>query len=275
VRSFLRHANVLRRQVFAAIAFFFGCVLFALAARPLSRHFVFPTHAVERLEPPADVLEWSLAAHDGVAVHALEIPGPSDGRIVIYFHNNRETMVHALGLGHELRRRGFGVVLPEYRGYGTSGDGDPSEEGLYSDAETVLERLSQRGIRAERMVLCGMSLGTGVAAEMARRGRGAALVLIAPYTSLPDLVNDAVPVVPARLLMPDWFDTLDKARDIRVPTLIVHGDADEIVPFWMGRELAHVIVGARLLVVPGGHHGDLFAREPEALWREIASLGRS
>jgi len=66
---------------------------------------------------------------------------------------------------------------------------------------------------------------------MARRGRGAALVLISPYTSLPGVARAAVPLLPAKLLMPDLFDTLGKARDIRVPTLVVHGDADEIIPF--------------------------------------------
>jgi pimeloyl-ACP methyl ester carboxylesterase len=208
-----------------------------------------------------------------VVVHALEIPGPSRGRVVVYFHNNRETMVHGVGLGRELRRRGFGVVLPEYRGYGASGGADPSEEGLYADAEAVLENLRERRIGADRVVLCGMSLGTGVAAEMARRGKGAALVLIAPYTSLPDVVSDAVPGLPARYLMPDRFDTLDKAHDIRIPTLIVHGDADEIVPFWMGRELANTIPGARFLAVPGGHHGDVLVRERELFLSEIASLG--
>lgn len=267
-------AQRLRRSRSVALALVAVLGLLVLVARPLSRHFVFPTQKVATLQPPADVLHWSTTARDGVSVHALEISGPPAGRVIVYFHNNRETMVHGLGFARELRRLGFGVVLPEYRGYGIAGNAAPSEEGLYSDAEAVLDYLAERRIAADRVLLCGMSLGTGVAAEMARRGRGAALVLIAPYTSLPDIVSDVAPILPTRLLMPDWFDTLDKASDIRVPTLIVHGDADEIVPFWMGRHLAHAIVGARLLVVQGGHHGDLFAHRTD-LWREIASLGTS
>jgi pimeloyl-ACP methyl ester carboxylesterase len=51
---------------------------------------------------------------------------------------------------------------------------------------------------------------------------------------------------------------LAKAGRIRVPTTVVHGDADEIVPFWMGERIARSITGARLVRVRGGHHGDLF-----------------
>jgi pimeloyl-ACP methyl ester carboxylesterase len=259
--------------VFATLVLALPGVVFG--ARAVARHFVFPTRQVSVAEPPSDVIAWTLRARDGVVVRALELPAPSDARIIVYFHNNRETMVHGVALGRELRRRGFGVVLPEYRGYGLVGDESPSEDGLYADAEAVLDHLNARGVSRERIVLCGMSLGTGVAAEMARRGRGTALVLIAPYTSLPDVVTEVVPIVPARLLMPDRFDTLGKSAGIHVPTLVVHGDADDIIPVWMGRALAHSIAGARFVSVPGAHHGDLFARDGERLLREIAFFAGS
>jgi fermentation-respiration switch protein FrsA (DUF1100 family) len=150
----------------------------------------------------------------------------------------------------------------------------PSEEGLYDDAETALAGLAARGVGPDQVVLWGTSLGTGVAAEMARRGRGAALVLVTPYTSIPDVVTAAVPLVPAGLLLPQRFDTLGKTPEIHVPTLVVHGDADEIVPFWMGERLASAIPGARLLQVPGGHHGDLFVRDPDRILAAIGALSR-
>jgi pimeloyl-ACP methyl ester carboxylesterase len=122
-------------------------------------------------------------------------------------------------------------------------------------------------------VLSGNSLGTGVASEMARRGRGSRLVLVAPYTSIPDLVTERVPWVPARFLLADGFDTLAKAPDIHVPTLVIHGDEDEVVPFAMGRRLARSIAGARFIPVAGGRHGDLFARDGRRLLDAIVTLG--
>jgi fermentation-respiration switch protein FrsA (DUF1100 family) len=244
-------------------------------ARAAERHFLYRTERSRTAEVPAstplDVLTHELRARDGVVVHTLELEGPSGAPVVVHFHNNSDSAAAAIPIARQLASRGLGVVLVEYRGYGAS-RGEPTEEGLYLDAEATLDWLAERGVPASRVVLWGTSLGTGVAAEMAHRGRGAALVLVTPYTSIPDLVTAAAPFVPARALVPDRFDTLAKAPEIRVPALVIHGDADEVVPFAMGERVAGAIEGARMLRVPGGHHGDLFAREDERLTDAIASL---
>ena len=163
-------------------------------------------------------------------------------------------------------------MLVEYSGYGSDRDATPSEEGLYADAEAALDALRRRGVGPAHVILWGTSLGTGVAAEMARRGHGAHLVLVSPYTSIPALVTDVAFLVPAGILIADPFDTLSKAAAIRVPTLVIHGDADEVVQYWMGKRVAAAIAGARFVTIAGGHHGDLFAREGERLLDEIAAL---
>lgn len=240
------------------------------STRSLARRFIFPAHAAGVGRVPADVVLHRVTARDGAPVHALELPAPAGARTVVHFHNNRETADSRLDVASALHARGLGVLLVEYRGYGVSRGPEPSEAGLYADAEAALDILAGRGVEPAQIVLWGTSLGTGVAAEMARRGRGGRLVLISPYTSIPDLVTGVAPVVPARALLADSFDTLAKAASIRLPTTIVHGDADEIVPFAMGERLAAAIEGARLVRVAGGHHGDLFARERDRLLDVLA-----
>ena len=235
-------------------------LLFALVCRAVARVFIFPGQNAAHAGRLSGFVEHRLTARDGVAVRVLELPGGRDGRIVVHFHNNRETAEQSVDVARELAARGLDVLLVEYRGYGLAPDAAPSEAGLYADAEAALDMLSQRGVLPERVVLWGTSLGTGVAAEMARRGRGGRLVLVTPYTSIPDLVTGVVPFVPAALLIGDHFDTLVKAPSIAIPTTIVHGDADEVVPFRMGERLAGAIPGARLVRVAGGHHGDLLQR---------------
>jgi len=260
--------RALRAIVLSAWAL--AAVLWAVPS--VARHYVFPAYRAQADVPADDAVTLSLRAKDGVAVHALELEGPPGAPIVVHFHNNSETASAPLAIARELRARGLGVLLVEYRGYGMSRGSEPSEQGLYLDAEAALDVLSQRGIGPSRIVLWGTSLGTGVAAEMARRGRAGALVLVSPYTSIPALVRDAAPMVPADTLMPDHFDTLAKASQIRVPTLVIHGDADEIVPFWMGQRVAGAIEGASFLRVSGGHHGDLFVRDGAHLVDAIATL---
>lgn len=250
-----------------------GCAI--PGARSLARARVFPTAEVGASRLPEDFERHTLVARDGVVVHALELRAPPGARTVVHFHNNRETIASRVDVARELRARGLGVLLVEYRGYGVSRGPEPSEEGLYLDAECALDMLARRGAGPDRVVLWGTSLGTGVAAEMAQRGRGARLVLVTPYTSIPGLVTDAVRVLPplsARVLVPDHFDTLAKCGAIHVPTLVIHGDADEIVPVWMGESVAGAIAGARFVRVEGAHHGDLFVRDHARLLGEIAAL---
>ena len=237
-----------------------GCLAFAFGSRAVARRFLFPTQDVRRVAPLAGFVEHRLVARDGIVVRALELRAASGALVVVHFHNNREVAEHTAGVARELATRGLGVLLVEYRGYGASTEASPSEEGLYADAEAALDLLAARGVAPERIVLWGTSLGSGVAAEMARRGRGGRLVLVTPYTSIPDLVTDVVPFLPASLLVADHFDTLAKAPSIAVPTIVVHGDADEVVPFRMGERVAAAIPGARLLRIAGGHHGDLLQR---------------
>ncbi len=267
-----RNDGGVKRRALLAVLVAIGAGSVVVGARAVSRRYVFPVAEVRPSDPPAGFTTHTLVARDGVTVHALELPAPTGARTVVHFHNNRETASSPADVARKLRARGLGVLLVEYRGYGASRGSPPSEEGLYLDAECALDMLAERGAGPDRIVLWGTSLGTGVAAEMARRGRGGRLVLVTPYTSIPGLVSDVVPVLPARLLVADHFDTYAKSDAIRVPTLVIHGDADEIVPFWMGERVAGAIHGARFVRIAGAHHGDLFLRDGEHLVAEIAAL---
>lgn len=244
-------------------------------ARSLVRTALFPAPT----DPTVPRLEGArLLAHatsDGATVRALVVAPNAGARTIVHLHGNGETIGDNVDLAAHLVRHGFGVALVEYRGYGVSRDEpSPDENGLYADAEGALELLRADGISAERLVVWGTSIGSGVAAEMARRGRCASLVLVTPYTSIPAVVERMVPFLPVHRLVSDRFDTSSKAAEITVPTLIVHGTDDEIIPFDMGRALASQIRDARLVTVPGGRHNDLFARDGARLMNEIVRHAR-
>lgn len=245
-----------------------------LGVRVVSRRFLYRGRGTLAVATPADAREHIVVAADGITVHTLELFAGARAPVLVHFHGNRETTADGVPFARSLRARGVGVVLVEYRGYGASLDSEPTEEGLYLDAEAVLGDLARRSIDRSRVLLSGASLGTGVAAEMARRGRGSALVLLMPYTSIPDLVRDHAPLVPARQLLPDTFDTLAKAPQIAVPTLVVHGDHDAIVPHWMGATIAQALPEGRFLSIAGGHHHDLLERASSSILDAIVALTR-
>ncbi len=224
----------------------------------------------------ADPAGGRLEAHptpDGQRVQCARYDGGP--QTIVFFHGNGESIADSVALGRAMAARGVSFVAVEYRGYGASPAASPSEQGLYADAMGVLDALAARGVGREALTLWGSSLGTGVAMEMAVRDRAARLVLQAPYTAIPDVAQRLLPILPMRLALGDHFDNLRKAPRVTQPTLVIHGDADGVVPYDMGVTLAGAIAGATLLTIPGGGHNDLFARDRERLLAAIVAHARA
>lgn len=251
-----RVGRTVRRAIAAAaVVYALACGLVAVAYRP----FLYPAPMRPDPPAPADATKIEAATRDGTTARALRFgPAPSDGPplTVVYFHGNGELAEDGLGLARALASHGWAAVLAEYRGYGMSRSaGSPTEQGLYDDAEAIVGAL---GTANDRVVLMGFSLGTGVAVEMAARGHGRALVLLAPYTSIPDVAARHVPILPMRLLMRDRFDSASKVSRIDLAAFVAHGDRDAVVPFDMGEALAHALPHGSFMPVAGANHTDMF-----------------
>lgn len=251
----------MRRLKKAALNAVFAATAYALivgGARLLHRRVLYQPPDDAPAELPEGTAALTAKAADGVVVHALELDNPKATRTIVHFHGNAETVEANASLAREMKKRGFAVVLVEYRGYGRSRGTSPSEEGLYLDAAAILDVLAARGVGPDRVVLWGQSLGTGVAAEMAKRGRGSRLVLVAPFTSTVDMASRIVPFLPASLVMADKFDTLSKAPSITAPALVVHGEIDDVIPFEQGEKISKTLPHATFLKVPEGRHDNLY-----------------
>jgi pimeloyl-ACP methyl ester carboxylesterase len=258
----------------AAVAVGLYALVLVLAATSF-RRFLYPAPNGAGLDLTGDGAPklWTLRAADGVEVNALHFDVPGANAAVVYFHGNGETVGNSQWIAVEMQKRGVVTVLAEYRGYGASRGASPSEDGLYADATAVLDELGKRGFGKERVLLWGTSLGSGVASEMATRDRAKALVLFCPFTSIRAMTSRVVPFLPASVVVRDRFDTLSKAKQITIPALVVHGDADEVVPYDMGKEVAAALPKAELLTVQGGQHSDLLIKRPDLLDR-IAELAK-
>lgn len=131
---------------------------------------------------------------------------------------------------------GFGVLAVSYRGFAGS-HGHPTEQGLYTDARTAMRWLKDKNIHAKQVILYGESLGTGVAAQMALEYNAKAVVLEAPYISIPAAASGTYWYLPVEQLVLDRFDTLEKIGFIASPLLVIHGQKDEKVPFSHGQRV--------------------------------------
>ncbi|MFO0741146.1 MAG: alpha/beta hydrolase [Labilithrix sp.] len=246
-----------RRRMLIALGLALGSYLAVCgAARAFYPQMLFPAPRIDGTpqidDPDAKLVKFGQTS-------GLHWPAPSaDAPTVVMFHGNGETIFHGLTMGAELHRRGRGVLLVEYRGYGTQHGQTPSEEMLYEDGEAAIAWLAKQGVDDARLHVFGWSLGSGVAAEMAFRGHGSRLALISPFTSITDMGRRFAPFLPISLLMEHRLDTIGKAPRIEQPTLVLHGDADELIPFAMAEKVAAALPHGKLIRVARGHHADLF-----------------
>ena len=245
----------------AAIAVLYSATTFALWA--LQRELLYHPGARERVPPSfypmlAGVEELRLNTADGVELVAWYAPAPTGRPTVVMFHGNGSTL-----RGERYRLKYFmdasmGGLMLAYRGY-SGNPGSPTEEGLYADARAALDWLEARGVHRESIALYGQSLGTGVATKMAFERDFGALVLEAPFTSAVDVAAHRFPVIPVRWLMADRFDSLARIDSIDEPLLVMHGDADFVIPQSQARRLYAAANEPKQAFWPTGvGHNDLF-----------------
>ena len=180
------------------------------------------------------------AASDGVHLHAWyakNANAASNGPFFIWFHGNAVKLTDFLDdYKAALSTLPVEALLVEYRGFGRS-EGDPSEEGLYADAEGAWTYVTQTlDVPPERIVVYGFSLGGGVASELASRHEVAGLVIQSSFTSIPDVANSIAPLVPESWVK-SQMRSVDKVPQIQCPKLIVHSTGDRIIPFVLGERL--------------------------------------
>ena len=262
-----------RRRVLQVLgvlaALYVGLCVVARLAYP---RILFPAPRVEHAPKEVEGRMLELAQSDGGGpTRAVYFPASPRARTVVVFHGNGETIFDGLTLAEVMMSRGLGVMLVEYRGYGLTYGDPPTEASLYADGEAAMTYLTAKaGVPNDRIAVWGFSLGTSIASEMAHRGHGARLALVAPFTSMVDMGRHVVPILPASLILAHRLDTYGRAKGIAQPTLVVHGDADEVVPFVMGERVAKALPHGEFVRVPGAHHTDVLT--PDVLDKITAYL---
>lgn len=247
----------LRRKLAVALIWIVGIyVAITAAAYLFQRSLMYPAPAPRR--PAGNLLTFD--AGSGRKGYAVHLPAPVGAPTVVYFHGNGEQLADAVHLAGSLQRLGLGVFAVEYPGYGLAAAQPISEGAIMQTAQAAVTYLTRKlRLKRSQIVLFGQSLGTGVAVELAHRGLGARLVLISPYTSMPDMAQHRFPFLPARWLVKDRFDSLQKASLITIPTLIIHGRRDGLIPVTMARRLAKRFPKASYLELPDAGHNDMFS----------------
>lgn len=241
------------------------------------RHLVFRPEAFggRMVTPMADSLHLTaervqFTTADSVRIAAVVIPAADTAaQWLLYFHGNGGNVTssdrplfyarwHALGLN---------VLAVDYRGYGESGDQQPSETGTYADARAAYEWLrTVRNVPADRIIIYGHSLGTGVATELALQVQAAGLILEGAFTSVPDVGQILYPYLPVRLIATQRFANLEKIGRVAMPKLIMHASDDAEIPYAQGQKLFAAANAPKDWVELKGGHDRAFLDDSAHFW---------
>jgi alpha-beta hydrolase superfamily lysophospholipase len=195
-------------------------------------------------EPLEGTEQYDVTLANGDTLHFWYLPQATatDAPTVLYLHGARWNLngsVFRFARWHDL---GFNVLAVDYRGFGKSTEILPSEVSAAEDTRTAFEELKRRQPDASQRYVYGHSLGGALAIELASGlsdGEVAGVIVEATFTSIPDLVKGMrwgwVPGI--GLVLTQRFDSAARIGHVTAPLLILHGTADNVVPFTMADEL--------------------------------------
>ena len=157
-------------------------------------------------------------------------------KTILYLHGNAGSLENRIHKINHFNNVDINFLLLAWRGF-SNNPGKPTEQGLYIDARSAVKWLINEGVKEENIIIYGESLGTGVATEIAQNKKFAGVILESPFTSMIAAAKSKYPIFPIKLLLKDKYESDKKIKNINSPILIMHGEIDKIVPFWMGKKM--------------------------------------
>lgn len=233
-----------------------------------------PLPAGHRLATEPDVHETAIDV-DGARLSVLQLRLPDPRGVVFFLHGNAGNLAGWFTNTAFYRQANYDLVMLDYRGYGKSSGRVSSPQQLRGDVRAVWDHFAPQ-YQGRKLVVYGRSLGTALAADLAEQlaaaGRAPDLtVLVSPYSSMRELTGEIYPWVPGGLLR----YPLDTARHLPQaggPILLLHGEADALIPVGHARRLQQLVPRAQLVVVAGAGHNDIhdFPQYRQALLEALA-----
>jgi pimeloyl-ACP methyl ester carboxylesterase len=242
----------------------------------LVRFMTYPAPSVDVPFPPPQPfreIQIHYAAQDSINCWLHENEINTGAPILLIFHGNGENSgtMYLGGLLQQFINLNVHFLAVDYPGYGRS-DGKPSEENIIASANAAFRWIEEKYPDNPKIVF-GWSLGAAVAIQTCANHtdtiRG--LIAVSPWTSLADVAAVHYPRFLVNSLLKEKYNSMEAAKEIKRPALLIHGDRDNIIPFIQGKKVAQAMGSTgRFVPVANAGHNDIFSRE--IVWNEIASF---
>jgi uncharacterized protein len=222
---------------------------------------LFPVNAV----PPAGPLSrggerLEVRTSHGDLLHGVHLTPAQEGAgqrlLIIGFGGNAWNAQHVAEYLHEIFPRAH-VVAFHYRGYRPS-TGSPSAKALLEDAPLIHRQAVER-VRPDRTVAVGFSIGSGVAASLAKSVDG--LILVTSFDSLKAVAGDLYPWLPIGPFFQHEIATVDLLAGSSTPVAMLTAQRDEIISASRTDALRRKIRNLAFdRTISGAGHNDIYTR---------------
>jgi uncharacterized protein len=229
----------------------------------------------DRSIPPGAV-DHTIPVADGVQLHARFHLADQEDPNILFFHGNGEIVSDYDMIGPYYTKFDLNFLAVDYRGYGRS-TGSPTVTTMLRDSHFVFAEVKNWLARQKHtgpLLIMGRSLGSAAALELAagHLDEIAGLIIESGFaTTLPLLLNLGVDITKAEISEEDGFHNVRKISSVNKPTLIIHGQYDEIIPV-NSAAILQAQSPARIKefqVVPGASHNTIIARAGELYFSVI------
>jgi pimeloyl-ACP methyl ester carboxylesterase len=235
-----------------------------------------PRREADNAPPPPNTIDHTVTVDEGVRVHSrFHLAGREEPNI-LFFHGNGEIVSDYDVIGPYFTKYGMNFLAADYRGYGRS-SGNPTVTAMMQDSHRILAAVKDWLCEAEHtgpLLIMGRSLGAAAALELAagHTDEIAGLIIESGFaTTLPLLINLGVDVAGLGITEGDGFRNVRKISSFNKPTLIIHGQYDEIIPVNSAAILqAQSPARAKeFQVVPGASHNTVITSAGELYFSVI------
>ena len=243
-----------------------GLVLFLTITLTMSlfqNRTIFPTHLVGRAGPlPAGTQRLSVDTPDGYRLQGVHVPplrrGSEKGLLVLGFAGNAWNSADVATFLSQIYPDAD-VVAFHYRGYAPS-TGSASAEALLADAPLVLDAAVRR-VRPQRTIAVGFSIGSAVAASLARRSDVDGLILVTPFDSLKAVAQGHYPWLPVGVFFREEMNPVESLKGTDMPVALIAGERDTLIPPTRTEALRRKVPNLVFdRTIAGAGHNDIYER---------------
>jgi uncharacterized protein len=200
--------------------------------------------------------EKTIVGEDGTKLSGVLFKSHNSKGLVFYLHGNAGDITRCERDAYVYTDLGYDCFVLDYRGFGKSEGKIISQNQFYSDVEIAYDSLCEQ-YKESDIIILGYSIGTGPAAMLSAKSDAKHLILLAPYYSMVDMMNNQYPFIPSYFLEYK-LKTYEFIPKIKSPISIFHGDADEIIYYGSSVKLKeHFNSKDELITLPGQKHGGM------------------